>query len=364
MTEATHFDGAAEYTGVRSDDRDGGARWLELRSTMVTASVVGALLELDTELSALELYVRFVLGADPHGEIPRGRAALEDARFWGRVLEQPILEAVATELGWEYFKGGALLRSRRHPWIGATLDAEVDCHDGRGWRPFEGKTTKISSAWSEDEGRMPDRVLAQTQTQMLVTGADTCPTFAFLQGSRTCLIHVDASPEFQALVVEETEAFLERVRTRKPPPASGTKRERLAIERLCVEQGGAVLLPDEAVEWTRELFSVRRELAALERQRDRLTNQLRLTIGAATFGVLPVPVEDRRCWRWKEQEREGYVVEPGRARVLKELKLGPAVEGLPRAPVPTLVPELEASLEAVGAELRTLPQKKRRRARR
>lgn len=359
----THFGEHAEYTGVRANDRD---RWLALRHTMITASQVAALLGEDEHMTALELYVEKTMPR-ARGETP---LELDDPRFWGLVLEQPILRAVAAHKRWRYWPGGALLRSRKHPWIGATLDAEIDRDDGLGWIPFEGKTTRLPRGWDEESGELPTRVLIQSQVQLLVTGAPVDQVFALLQGSRPCAIEVHPSPEFFALIVEETEAFLDRIRRLDPPPATGTERERRAIERMYPRpDGSAVRLPDEAVEWTREYFATTAEIRRLERRKLQLQNLLRASIGAATFGVLPEPVERKACWSWATQRREAYSVPASESRVLRPLKLAPlvvddgAVPMLPPAAQSVLEQQLEESIQT-NAEVTRLPQKRRRRARR
>src|SRR5690606_33404021 len=200
--EVTSFHEAAEWTGVRNDDR---TAWLALRREMVTASDVAAIMGEDTYRTAPDDYVDRI-PPRPEPDV----IGLDDPRFWGTVLEQPVLRAVAAYYGWGCREGGALLRSRKYPWLGATLDAEVDRHDGNGWSDFEGKTTRIARDWTEGEGALPTRVLIQVQSQLLVTGSPTALVFALLQGARPCQIEIEPMDEFHRVILEATEEFMDR----------------------------------------------------------------------------------------------------------------------------------------------------------
>lgn len=354
--EVTAFADAAEWTGVRDDDREA---WLALRSTMLTASDVGAILGEDEHRSALDVYVDKVTERKAQEVI-----ALDDARFWGKVLEQPVLKAVADFYGWKYRRGGALLKSRRFPFLGATLDAEVERGDDA-WLDFEGKTTRIPKGWDEESGSLPTRVLIQVQAQLLVTGAPLAIVFALLQGSRPCRIEVEPSAEFHALIAEEGEAFMERVHALNPPDPDGKDATRRALDRLYPKDDGSfVRLPPEAVVWTSEYQAVGAQIRALERRKEHVAQLLKNSIGAATFGLLPEPIGGKSCWRWTVQKRDGYVVEPSESRVLLALKEPPTSAPAPRLAAPandTLLSQLAASAEGEAAKIRISKQRRRSR---
>lgn len=358
MDLATHFTAAAEPTGVRNDNREA---WLALRREMVTASDVAAIMGQDPHRGALDCYVDKITARKEPEHI-----GLDDPRFWGTALEQPILSAVAKYHGWDYCPGGALLRSRRHPHLGATLDAEIDRHDGLGWLDFEGKTTRVPAGWSQDDGDLPTRVLVQVQAQLLVTGAPLGVVFALLQGSRPCMIEIHPDADFHAVIVEVTEEFLDRLTRLDPPDPDHTESSKRALGRLYpTDDGGVVMLPDCAVDWTRELAGLAAWRKGIDRREAEIQNLLRASIGAATWGVLPDEVDGRRYWRWKLQNRKGHVVAPSSSRVLLGMKNGPdTAKALPARPH---VPELESALResvAANAEQTKAAAPRRRRARR
>lgn len=357
----THFEEHAEYTGVMSDDRPG---WLALRKTMVTASDVAAILGEDQHRSALSVYVDKITERQEPEQI-----GLDDPRFWGNVLEQPVLRAVAAFYGWEYFAGGALLRSRRHPHLGATLDAEIN--RGRGWEVMEGKTTRVPRGWDEESGELPTRVLIQTQVQLLVTGAEVDVVFALLQGSRPVQIEVHPSPEFHAVIVEETERFMDRLARMDPPPPDHTESSKQALARLYPKDVGAgVILPAEAGDWTREIKEINARAAELKKRKDELSNMLRAAIGSATYGVLPDALDDgQRAWKHALEERPEHTVSASSSRVLRAIKKVPPIplatslgpDGVPALPARSIEDLLRAS--SLG-EPANVSAPRRRRARR
>jgi putative phage-type endonuclease len=343
----TAFHAHAEFTGVRANDRDA---WLAMRGTMLTASDVAAILGEDEHRSALDVYVDKV--TPRKGKEILG---LDDPRFWGNVLEQPVLRAVADFYGWQYRAGGCLLRSRKHPFLGATLDAEIDRNDGIGWIDFEGKTTRIPRGWDEESGDLPTRVLIQVQAQLLVTGAPCALVFALLQGSRPVRIPVEPDADFHALMVEEGERFMEAVRSLAPPDPDGKPGARKALDRLYPhEDGSTVDLPEEALVWTREYQAVSANMRALERRKEQLAQQLKSRIGAATYGLLPEPVGGKSCWRWETEKRDAYTVEASESRKLLALK-EPPESGARRLSGPandTFMQSLEASVREPAEKIR------------
>jgi predicted phage-related endonuclease len=335
----TNFGEHATWTGVHSADR---AAWLELRRKLVTASDVAAIMGEDDFRCPLDVYV------DKRMPRPVERLALDDPRFLGAVVEQPILQAVAEYHGWKYHRGGALLRSRKHPRIGATLDAEVERGDGV-WCALEGKTTELAGSWDEETGQLPTRVLIQAQSQLLVTGAPVNIVFAWLRRWKTATIEVYPNPALHSIMVEYVERFLDLVDRETPPPPDGTEASTNALGRLYPKDNGeAVRLPPESVNWTEEIAELTAQQKELKRREVELRNLLRSSIGNATFGVLPHAVNGAECWRWQKQ---------GESRVLRTIKRAPLVD--PQQ-LPDAVPDRSLE-ESLRQSLQTPLKPKRRR---
>lgn len=334
----TNFGTHAMWSGVTNDNR---AAWLQMRRKLATASEVAAIMGEDDYRSALDVYVE--------KRVPRQeeRLALDDPRFLGSVVEQPILRAVAQYHGWQYRAGGALLISRRYPRIGATLDAEVERGDGV-WCDLEGKTTELAGSWDEETGQLPTRVLIQAQTQLLVTGAEVAIVFAWLRRWKTATIEVYPNAALHAIIAEYVERFLELVDRETPPQPDGSQAAKRALERLYPTEDGAIVrLPPEAVAWTSELLALAEQRKELKRRETELGNLLRHTMGPATFGVLPEAVGGKRCWRWQHEGKT--------TRRLRPLKDAPpnAWRQLPDAtPDRSLEQNLERSITAIRTKRR------------
>ncbi|HMJ11404.1 MAG TPA: YqaJ viral recombinase family protein, partial [Polyangiaceae bacterium] len=349
--EVTAFHEHAEWTGVTDSERDA---WLTERATMVTASDAAAIIGEDEHRSALEVYVDKIMARREPEQL-----TLSDPRFWGKLLERPILEGVAQYHGWTFRAGGALLRSRKHSWLGATLDAEIDRGTGVGWEDFEGKTTRVPKGWNEEDGSLPNRVLVQVQAQLLVTGAPSAVVFALLQGSRPCQIEVDPSPEFHAFIAEATEEFIQRVRGMNPPDPDGSASSTRALARLFPHEDGSIVqLAAEAADWTQEVQKIAEQLKVLEARRDELRNMLRKAIGPSSFGLLPGVIGEKSCWSWRTNKVGSRVLTP-----LKRLPEGGG-KVHKALPEPNLEELLKASVENENALEPVRFTTKRRRARR
>ena len=311
-SEVTHFAAACRWTGVTDADR---SSWLSERHKLVTASRVAALLGLSTWQDELGVYVDMVM--PPANEVDEG---LDSPKLWGSVLEDAIAATAARHYGWELSKGGALLVSREHPDLGATLDDEIRPPGSPDWLIYEGKTTSAfrSGDWTADGG-MPDHIMAQVQTQLLVTRAPAAVVFCLVGGQKPRRVDVQPSEEFFEVILETVAEFMGRVRRLDPPPPGATSKT--ALTRLYPQDTGEVVtLPAEAVEWTRELQELATQAKETKRRDDELRNLLRAAIGSATIGELPEVVGGKSQWRWQVQERAGYVVQPSSSRVLTALK--------------------------------------------
>lgn len=333
--DVTAFSASAEWTGVRDDDRAG---WLEARRTMVTASDVAAILGVDPRRDALSVYVDKV--TPPRDEF----LDLKDPRFWGKKLERPIAEAAAAFYGWELRAGGFLLRSRKHPHLGCTLDAEVRRKPSEGWVAYEGKMTTLHADWDEETGNLPTRVLIQAQAQLAVSGAPLNLVFALLRGSESCLVPIEPYLDLHAIIVEETERFIDLVKRGEPPAPTAKSRD--AIMQLHPSDDGSVVeLPEDAIVWTSDLQELQKQQRDIERRIDELKNRLRLCVGPATYGRLPSPVEKTHFWKFALEKKAEHVVSASETRVLRSVKNGPqgaAPKSLP-APLPAITPESESA---------------------
>lgn len=310
----THFTACEVVPGANTENR---RAWLAARQSMVTASESAVLFDAyPFDLDAFGLFQAKTMPVNDYAPTPW------EPMFWGAVMEQPALRAIARYNQWDYEPGGELLRSKAHPILGATLDGEIDRHDGLGWVDFEGKMSEVTQAWNEDEGKAPPHVVIQAQHQMLVSGSPVAVVFALLQRCRPCTIEVEPDPPFQRMIVERSEAFVELVRRLEPPPPTAKSTD--LLKRLYPEDDGSITnLPPEAVEWTEELLQLGEEIKALVNRKDELRNRLRAAMKKCRYGMLPMPVDGYQLWREQSQEKAGYWVEASTSRPLIAMKQAP-----------------------------------------
>jgi len=342
-SEVTSFGDACYWSGVTDSDRPA---WLERRRSLLTASETAAVLGEDTRSSAFKVYWDKV---QPGESLEFG---IESPAFWGRILEGPILTAVADYYGWEHRRGGALLISRKYPWLGATLDYEID--RGLGHKePFEGKTTAfmLRGDWNELTGDMPNRVVLQVQHQLLVTQAESAAVFCLVGGQGACLIDVEPEPELHTIIVEESERFLDMVKRRLEPPPGPN--DTSTLDRIYPDRGnGIVKLGKAEVEWAREVMQLSEEIKLRTSRKKSLLNAIKRSIGNATWGRLPEPVGGASWMKWYQGKDS-----------VRLLKNGPLVTGeLPTA-LPVALNELPAP-ETDFTQITRAALKKRRKARR
>lgn len=312
--DVTAFSTHAVWTGVKDTDRD---LWLEMRRKLVTASEVPALLGLSPREDALDIYASKLVAPKP--DVYHG---LNDRRTWGKALESGVAYEVARAKGWERLRmSGALLVSRDLPILGCTQDAEVLERYGGDWASYEGKTVEVYRAegWDEEKGRMPDHVIAQVQSQQFVTGAPRSHVTCLVGLSRLVLIDMYPEPDFFALIRDAVEDMALRLEKLDPPPA--TWRSRQALKALYPEESGeTIVLPKEAVEWSRELDEIAPKLKLLEQRKDELRNLLAQAIGNATIGILPTPLESVAQWSYSTVNKREHIVSATSFRQLRSSK--------------------------------------------
>lgn len=354
----THFHEHARWTGIMSNDRDA---WLAARTEYLTASDMASVLGQDSRRSAFAVYMDKVT---PRKE--KEVITIKDPRFWGSGLEQTYLTMAANYYGWDYYAGGALLASRAHPHLAATLDAEFN--RGKGWEDLEGKTSSylLRKDWDEETQDVPRRVLIQVQHQLLVTRAPRALIFVLINGNTPVEVTVEPSLAFHAMLVEESERFMDMVARRIEPPPGPNDAE--TLDRLYPSHdNGVVQLPLVSLSWASELNALGRQRRDIMKREKELQNWLKRSIASATWGKLPEPVEGRQFYKWATEHTEAYHVEAFDKSVLRPIKHGPLItHSLPLALPFSLndAPQLPAHEpdEPDHVEVTKLPAKKRRRA--
>ena len=285
--------------------------WLVARRSFIGASESPVLLGVGYKgTSPLAIWQSKVLG---------GESTAGDLRMRIGKMKEPIIrELVAEALGQQVFVPRCMaLRSESHPFIGASLDAEID-HQEFGRCPVELKNIGSHAAGEWEDGEPPPlKYAVQVQHQLLVTGARMGFLAGLIADERLVVKQVERDEAFIAALIQTLAEFWQHVTAREMPPADDSEATARALAAIYPrDDGSTIILPVEAT----SLIAAREEAAAkikdAEAAKMAADNALKAMLGEHTTGELP----DGRRVTWKVQETKGYTVEPRINRVLRVLK--------------------------------------------
>lgn len=278
-------------------DRDA---WLAARMRGIGASEVGAILGYDPWRSPLSVYAdkRGLVESEPQSEAAELGLALEPviaaryAKLTGRVV---------VDLG-PYI----ILRSKEHPWLGASLDRLAFREDGA-LGNVELKSALSPNGTRDWEDEPPLRHQFQAQTQMLVAHLTWASLTALLAGPRTVFADLAPHDKAREVIVRATYDFWVRVEKQDPPPADASSATTEVLKRLYPRPvpGTTIALPEEAAEWDRRRLAAIVALKAAEQEKDETENLLRQAIGDHEAGRIP----GGALYTNKAQTQPAYTVE-------------------------------------------------------
>lgn len=293
---------------VICDSRDDG--WKSARLDGIGASEMSIVLGESSWSSRLKLYAQKCGTMEPDD--------LDDVEEIeaGRHFEWPIAEFYRKRTGRFVDRGGLLLRSKRWPWMLATLDAwTCDEEIGRYW-PLEIKNVGLHKAHEWIAGA-PAIYRIQAHQQMLVTGRTRATAAAFIGGQRLAWEDIELDDALARRIVRGGEEFWQRVTERNAPEPDGSDHSSQALAAMFKGDDETPLeLEGPLGDIADEIERVRGEIKALGEAKARAENALKMALGRHVIGVLP----DGRTIKWAHEERAGYTVEPSSSRVLRILK--------------------------------------------
>jgi len=284
--------------------------WLAERMTCIGASDAPSVLGINPFKSAFELWAEKTGFAEPPDL--SGNEAIE----FGIRLERPVADAFADRTGrqvdmWPPF---SLVRDGLRPFISCTPDAIQQCPE-RGEGLVQIKTTSAFKAADWSDGP-PLYYQVQVQQEMHVTGFTWATLVVLIGGQKLRWFDIERNDRFIASLLPKLEEFWGLVQSKTPPEVDGSAATACVLARLHpADDGGEVLLPSEAVDWTGDIESAKEQIKAAEAIKTLAENRIKAAIGDATFGLMP----DGSLWSWKTQERAGFVVKPTSFRVLRKL---------------------------------------------
>lgn len=284
---------------VRYTSRD---QWLERRRSGIGASDIAGVLGLSPYTTPLQVWASKLvdLPDDP-----------SEAMEWGRRLEPVILDAWQLESRRRVVHRGALLRSRKRPWMMATLDgvtrtnmANFDESDMGAVKQVPAVVqAKAVSDWTWND-IVPQHYQLQVQWEMAVTGFELAFVVVLHSGRRLAAYEVFADPVVQAELIEEGEQFWSAVESGEPPAVDADDLSFLN-DLFPTSHEQAVEIPVDAME---ELYESRRAFVAASDRKAEAEAAVKAMLGEYDTAV----VDQTVIATWKTNDRRG--VDIGRLR--------------------------------------------------
>jgi predicted phage-related endonuclease len=309
--------------------------WLERRRTGIGSSDAAVILGVSRFGSPLSLY------HDKLGNLPPSPRESDFTR-WGLILEGPIAERFAEEVGRAVLPPTALLgvgltsdevnaipesllqsryviqRDKDEPRLLASCDrAQVDGErvGGKiGILEVKNASIYVADEWDEEQGEPPLEYLVQVQHQLMVTGAPYASIAALVGGVRFVWADVPRDEEFIAKLRERELEFLWHLDKGIPPPVDGSDHTRAILKRLHPRDTGEIKpLPPAMLDWAGQLVTANEELKKWKAAKQEAENHIIEAIGDATIGTLP----NGDSFSYKTQTRGEFISRETTFRVLR-----------------------------------------------
>ena len=255
-------------------------QWLAIRRKGIGGSDAAAVAGASDWSSPMSVYLDKV-GATPPIEA-------NEAMQWGLRLEAAVAAEFERENAVRIVGRQFLYRSRRHPFMLATIDGRY--HNGSGeWLLYEGKTTGgfNREAWANE---VPLSVYVQVQHNLAVTDYRSCGVACLIGGQRYVSYNVRRDDGFiKKLIQREREFYEQHVVPMVPPPVDGSSASSDALSALYPVSNGEQIDPlpdeDEALDLIDTYLNWQGEVKRAETERDNAANALKLMLADSDSGT-------------------------------------------------------------------------------
>lgn len=270
----------AKFTPVEQDKEP--EKWLELRTTGIGGSDVGAIMGMNKYASPLTIYL-----SKKNVEGFKGNAATE----WGHILEDPIRKKAAEELGIEIISVPGMYTSNDIPYMNANIDglchAENQVTIGgetiEGLGGFEIKTSSRGEGFSEDE--IPDSYYCQVQHYMAVTNLSWFILTAFFMNTKRVRHYVIRRNDefiYGKIIPAEKDFWENYVLANQAPEPLGLDSEEEYVKNLPIAE--TVILDEETENLIAKRMEVQKQIKELEQKESALKDSIILKLSALSNG--------------------------------------------------------------------------------
>ena len=248
--------------------------WLEWRRKGIGGSDAAAIIGLDKYRSAFDVY------ADKLGL--KSEQPDNESMRQGRDLEQYVAERFMEATCKKVRRKNAMLQHPDHSFMIADIDRWVVGENAG----LECKTTSVLNRTKFSQGEFPPNYYVQCMHYMAVTGAERwyLAVLVLNKAFHVFTIERDES-EIQALIAAEKDFWENHVMKQIPPAPDGSEATSEIIKQLYPEakrQDQVALFGQE--EKIEQYLSLNAKLKELERERDKLKQELQLAMGDAEIG--------------------------------------------------------------------------------
>lgn len=266
----------ANFTPIIQDKEP--EKWLELRTTGIGGSDAGAILGMNKYSSPLTVYL-----SKKNVEGFKGNAATE----WGHILEDPIRQKAAEELGIEIETVPGMYTSLEIPYMNANLDglcyAENQIKIGgetvEGLGGFEIKTSSSGEGFGSDE--IPDSYYCQVQHYMAVTGLAWFILTAFFMNTKRAKHYIIKRNDdfiYTQLIPAEKNFWENFVLVNNPPEPVGLDSESEYVANLGIAD--TVELDEETENLIAERMKIQKQIEDLEQKEHSLKDSILIHLSA------------------------------------------------------------------------------------
>lgn len=237
--------------------------FLAARKTGIGGSDSAAILGLSKHKTALDVWLDKTGQSDEDSD--------NEAMYWGRALEEPILKRYSEDTGRSIAKK-AMVRDAIQLFVVANLDGvSYESKDGIPCNPrvVEAKTASNRDEWGEEgTDQIPIPYLLQVQHYMMVTGLPLADIPVLFNRSKFAIFTVRADQDLHDMMRERYAKFWDCVLTQTPPELSGhSDIVKLYGRSSCSE---SVEATEEVAEALSKLRDRRLELRSCEEEIERL----------------------------------------------------------------------------------------------